>query len=90
MGKRFANTNFLVTDAVFPSTYNGVTPDPSFEVALGGRTNTPNNIGEFSASNSTIYTCLRVYTDGLPRSVGGIGEFDIALKYFHSMRGLFN
>ena len=90
MGKRFANTNFLVTDAVFPSTYNGVTPDPSFEVALEGRTNAPNNIGEFSASNSTIYTCLRVYTDGLPRSVGGIGKFDIALKYFHSMRGLFN
>ena len=51
----------------------------SLELALGGRTNAPNNIGEFSASNSTIYTCLRVYTDGLPRSVGGIGEFDIGL-----------
>ncbi len=28
-------------------------------------------------TGSTIYTCLRVFTNGLPGSVGGIGEFDI-------------
>ena len=28
-------------------------------------------------TGSTIYTCLRVFTDGLPGSVDGIGEFDI-------------
>ena len=28
-------------------------------------------------AGSTIYTCLRVFTDDLPGSVDGIGEFDI-------------
>ena len=55
------------------SPYNGVAPDPSFGLAF-------NNIGVFSASDSIIYTCLRVFTDGLPGSVGGISEFDIGLR----------
>ena len=38
-----------------------------------------NNIGIFSTDDATIYTCLRVFTDGLPGSVGGIAEFDIGL-----------
>ena len=57
----------------WPSPYNGVTPDSSFGLAF-------NNIGVFSASDSIIYTCLRVFTDGLPGSVGGSSEFDIGLK----------
>ena len=57
----------------WPSPYNGVTPDSSFGLAF-------NNIGVFSASDSIIYTCLRVFTDGLSGSVGGISEFDIGLK----------
>ena len=63
-----------VTDAFneWPSPYNGVTPDSSFNLEF-------NNIGTFNSSDSTIYTCLRVFTDGLPGSVGGIGEFDIGL-----------
>ena len=56
----------------WPSPYNGVTPDSSLGLAF-------NNIGIFSTNDSTIYTCLRVFTDGLPGSVNGIGEFDIGL-----------
>jgi len=56
----------------WPSPYNGVTPDSSLGLAF-------NNIGSYDAAGSTIYTCLRVFTGGLPVSVGGIGEFDIGL-----------
>ena len=64
----------LISAAVeWPSPYNGVTPDSSFGLAF-------NNIGVFSASDSIIYTCLRVFTDGLSGSVGGISEFDIGLR----------
>ena len=65
--------NLIVTDAFgWPSPYNGVTPDSSLGLAF-------NNIGVFSASDSIIYTCLRIFTDGLPGSVDGISEFDIGL-----------
>ena len=65
--------NLIVTDAFgWPSPYNGVTPDSSLGLAF-------NNIGVFSASDSMIYTCLRIFTDGLPGSAGGISEFDIGL-----------
>ena len=67
-----ATPTYTVTDE-WPSPYNGVTPDSSSGLAF-------NNIGGFSASDSIIYTCLRVFTDGLPGSVGGISEFDIGLK----------
>jgi hypothetical protein len=62
---------YTVTDE-WPSPYNGVTPDSSLGLAF-------NNIGVFSASDSIIYTCLRIFTDGLPGSAGGISEFDIGL-----------
>ena len=62
---------YTVTDE-WPSPYNGVTPDSSLGLAF-------NNIGIYDTAGSTIYTCLRVFTDGLPGSVGGIGEFDIGL-----------
>ena len=66
-----ATPTYTVTDE-WPSPYNGVTPDSSLGLAF-------NNIGIYDSAGSTIYTCLRVYTDGLPGSVGGIGEFDIGL-----------
>ena len=66
-----ATPTYTVTDE-WPSPYNGVTPDSSLGLAF-------NNIGIFSTDDATIYTCLRVFTDGLPGSVGGIGEFDIGL-----------
>ena len=61
--------SYVPTDE-WPSPYNGVTPDSSLGLAF-------NNIGSYDMTGSTIYTCLRVFTDGLPGSVGGIGEFDI-------------
>ena len=64
-----ATPTYTVTDE-WPSPYNGVTPDSSLGLAF-------NNIGIYDAAGSTIYTCLRVFTDGLPGSVDGIGEFDI-------------
>jgi len=66
-----ATPTYTVTDE-WPSPYNGVTPDSSLGLAF-------NNIGIFSTDDATIYTCLRVFTDGLPGTVGGIGEFDIGL-----------
>ena len=59
----------------WPSLYNGVTPASSLELAF-------NNIGIFNSSDATIYTCLRVFTDGLPGAVGGIGEFDIGFTIY--------
>ena len=64
-----ATPTYTVTDE-WPSPYNGVTPDSSLSLAF-------NNIGIYDMAGSTIYTCLRVFTDGLPGSVDGIGEFDI-------------
>jgi len=61
--------SYVPTDE-WPAPYNGVTPDSSLGLAF-------NNIGSYDMTGSTIYTCLRVFTDGLPGSVGGIGEFDI-------------
>jgi len=57
----------------WPSPYNGITPDSSFGLAF-------NNIGVFSASDSIIYVCLRIFTDGLPSSVNGVSQFDMRLK----------
>jgi hypothetical protein len=62
---------YTVTDE-WPSPYNGVTPDSSLGLAF-------NNIGIYDAAGSTIYTCLRIFTDGLPGSASGISEFDIGL-----------
>lgn len=59
----------------WPSLYNGVAPDSSLELAF-------NNIGIYNSSDATIYTCLRVFTDGLPGAVGGIGEFDIGFTIY--------
>ena len=59
----------------WPYSYNGVTPDSSLELAF-------NNIGIYNSSDATIYTCLRVFTDGLPGAVGGIGEFDIGFTIY--------
>jgi len=59
----------------WPYSYNGVTPDSSLELAF-------NNIGIYNSSDATIYTCLRVFTDGLSDAVGGIGEFDIGFTIY--------
>ena len=59
----------------WPSLYNGVTPDSSLGLPF-------NNIGIFTSTDETIYTCLRVFTGGLPGSVGGIGQFDIGFTIY--------
>ena len=64
-----ATPTYTATDE-WPSPYNGVTPDSSLNLAF-------NNIGSYDSVRSTIYSCIRVFTDGLPGSVDGIGEFDI-------------
>ena len=67
----FATDTTGATDE-WPSPYNGVTPYSWLASEF-------NNIGIFNTADSIIYTCLRVFTDGLPGSVDGIGEFDIGL-----------
>ena len=59
----------------WPSLYNGVTPDSSLELAF-------NNIGIFNSPDATIYTCLRVFAEGLPSTVSGIGQFDIGFTIY--------
>ena len=39
-----------------------------------------NNIGAFNSSDSTIYTCLGLFANGLPSSANGISQFDIGLQ----------
>jgi len=57
----------------WPSPYNGVTPDSSFGLEF-------NNIGFFNSIEAAIYVCTRVYTNGMPSSLGGISQFDLGLK----------
>jgi hypothetical protein len=57
----------------WPSPYNGVTPDLSYGLEF-------NNVGVLNSSDSTIYVCLRIFTDGLPSSVSGISQFDMGLE----------
>ncbi|MBT5798060.1 MAG: hypothetical protein HOI09_11805 [Porticoccaceae bacterium] len=64
---------FAKTKSGWPSVYNGIIPPVSLRLGI-------NNIGSFSERDGIIYTCLRVFTDGLPGSVGGISEFDIGLR----------
>ena len=64
----------IVADtAEWPSPYNGVTPDSSYGLEF-------NNVGVLNSSDATIYVCLRIFTDGLPSSVNGVGQFDMGLK----------
>jgi hypothetical protein len=63
---------YVPTDK-WPSPYNGSTPDPSLGLAY-------NNIGTFNSSDSTIYTCLGLFANGLPSSANGISQFDIGLQ----------
>ena len=57
----------------WPSPYNGVTPDLSYGLEF-------NNVGVLNSSDTTIYVCLRIFTDGLPSSVSGISQFDMGLE----------
>jgi len=57
----------------WPSPYNGITPDSSLGLAF-------NNIGVFNTTDSTIYACLKIFTNGLESLGNGISEFDIGLK----------
>ena len=57
----------------WPLPYNGVTPDSSLGLEF-------NNIGTLNPSDSTIYTCMRLFTDGLASSFNSIAQFDIGLK----------
>jgi hypothetical protein len=57
----------------WPSPYNGVTPDLSYGLEF-------NNVGVLNSSDSTIYVCLRIFSDGLPSSVSGISQFDTGLE----------
>jgi hypothetical protein len=57
----------------WPSPYNGVTPDLSYGLAF-------NNVGVLNSADATIYVCLRIFTDGLPSAVNGVGQFDMGLE----------
>jgi hypothetical protein len=69
----------IVADAAeeWPAPYNGITPDSSFELVF-------NNIGVVDVGDGTIYTCLRVFTNGAPAPINGISQFDVGLKIVSS------
>ena len=67
------HTYQIMSVSEWPSPFNGVTPDSSLGLAF-------NNIGVFNATDSTIYACLRLFTDGSASSTNGISQFDIGLK----------
>ena len=52
------------------SYYSGVSPGQEYEVAS-------NNIGIFDQNQSAIFSCLKLTTDGISTTLGGISEFDI-------------
>ena len=39
-----------------------------------------NNIGVFNSEDQIIYSCLRVFTNGIQSSVDGVERFDIGFK----------
>ncbi len=64
--------NYVPTDE-WPSPFNGVTPDSLLNLEL-------NNIGAYIAAEGKIYSCLRLFTDGLQSSFNGVSQFDIKFK----------
>ena len=57
----------------WPYLQKGVTPGSSFGLSF-------NKVGVLSSADATIYVCLRVFINGLPGSVNGISQFDMALE----------
>ena len=64
----------------WPSPYNGVSPNPSLDIEF-------NNIGTFNPADSTIYSCLRIFSEGIPSSANGISAFDIGLSIVSTNEG---
>jgi len=69
------------TKSEWPAPYNGVTPDPSFALEY-------NNIASFHIADETIYACLRIYSGGVPGSIGGISEYDIGFGIVSVEQGI--
>lgn len=65
----------------WPSLYSGITPDSSLALEF-------NNIGSLHAADAVIYTCLRIYSGGLPSSIDGISEFDIGFQLVSAEEGI--
>lgn len=57
----------------WPALYNGITPKLELGIPF-------NNIGFFDVNDSTIYSCIRLYTNDYPTKHDGISRFGIALK----------
>jgi len=70
----------LVYSDQWPSIYNGVSPNPLLDIEF-------NNIGTFNVSDSTIYSCLRIFSNGMPGSANGINAFDIGLGIISTSEG---
>lgn len=64
---------FVHTKSDWPADYNGVTPSAMLGLSY-------NNIGNFSSADNSIYTCVRTVENGIPTAIGGIEQFDIAMK----------
>ena len=71
-----ATVEITVKEYIFswPAPYNGITMEHNMRAYLGLELT---NVGVWNTHDGEIYTCLRIFTDGLPASVDGISEFDV-------------
>ena len=64
----------------WPSLYSGVTPASSLGLSS-------NNIGIFHEADAMIYSCVAIYSGGLPSSVNGVTKFDIGFEIVSTSAG---
>ncbi len=65
----------------WPSLYNGVTPASALNPSL-------NNIGIYHTADVMIYSCVAVFTNGLPAAVNGVTKFDIGFAVISASKGI--
>jgi hypothetical protein len=65
----------------WPGPFSGTAPSPALNLLA-------NNIGVYSASDGMIYTCLSIFSNGSPSSLGVVQEFDVAFTLVDAVQGI--
>lgn len=66
----------------WPDSFAGTSPDPALNLGQN-----LNNIGVLS-TDGRIYSCLKIFQNGVASSLGGVLEFDIAFTVFDAGQGI--
>ncbi len=64
----------------WPTLYSGVSPDESLGIPF-------NNISALNPADGQIYSCLRVFSNGLPSSLEGVAQYDISFQIVSTEQG---